>query len=38
LVWIGLFQAFGIVGFLITIGLYFYIMHQRKKGRIWNKD
>lgn len=38
LVWIGLFQAFGILGFAIMLGLYFYIMDLRKKGKIWNKD
>ena len=38
LVWIGLFQAFGILGFAIMFGLYFYIMDLRKKGKIWNKD
>ena len=38
LVWVGLFQAFGVVGFLIMMGIYFYIMDQRKKGKIWNKD
>lgn len=38
LVWIGLFQAFGILGFVIMLGLYFYIMDLRKKGKIWNKD
>ena len=38
LVWVGFFQAFGVVGFLIMIGIYYYIMDQRKKGKIWNKD
>ncbi len=38
LVWVGLFQAFGVLGFAIMLGLYFYIMDQRKKGKIWNKD
>ena len=35
---VGLFQALGVVGFLIMIGIYYYIMDQRKKGKIWNKD
>tara|TARA_R110000796_G_scaffold223743_1_gene340023 strand:- start:315 stop:491 length:177 start_codon:yes stop_codon:yes gene_type:complete len=35
---VGFFQAFGAVGFLIMIGIYYYIMDQRKKGKIWNKD
>ena len=35
---VGFFLAFGAVGFLIIIGIYYYIMDQRKKGKIWNKD
>ena len=38
LVWVSLFQAFGILGFVIMLGLYIYIMDLRKKGKIWNKD
>ncbi len=35
---IGLFQAFGLLGFIFLIAVYYYIMDQRKKGKIWNKD
>ena len=36
--WVGFFQVYGILGFFIMIGLYYYIMDLRKKGKIWNKD
>jgi hypothetical protein len=36
--WVSFFSVFGIVGFFITLGLYYYIMDLRKKGKIWNKD